>query len=575
MSTPPVSRGRAAPQGSSTLPNQAIPTQSGPSAQLPASAGSQASLPARQLSQLEVDPATLTVVRSRHPWRWVAAIAMLILVAQFINGLVTNPGWDWPAFAQYFTAPAVLHALWLTIQLTVYGTVLGFALGMALAAARLSKNPVLQTVSWTYVWAFRSIPLIVQLLFWFNIAYLYQNLSIGIPFGPSFFSFDVNATISGMAAAVIGLGLHQAAYSAEIIRAGILSVDQGQLEAAAALGIPKRRQFFKIVLPQAMRGILPNAANEVISLFKGTSIVSTMAIAELFYQVQVIYGRNGRVVPLLMVATVWYILLTTVLSIVQYYVERHYAKGAVRTLPLTPWQKVQRKITNINAGRQEAILRGRPMSTIEISEAPRAVDRAYAVEVHGVHKSFGALEVLRGIDLTVRRGEVTAILGPSGSGKSTLLRTLNHLEKVDSGLILVDGDPVGYRLKGTKLHELKEREILHQRSKVGFVFQNFNLFPHLTVLENVVEAPISAQRRNRREVDAEARTLLAESASATSCTPIPGNSPAASSSGWRSPGHSPCARRSSSSTNRPRHLIPSWSAKCSTSSSNSPKRAGH
>ena len=253
-------------------------------------------------SDHRLDPASLTVVRSRHPWRWVAAIGVLVVVAQFINGLVTNPGWDWPAFAQYFTAPAVLSALWLTIQLTFYGTVLGFALGVALAAARLSRNPVLQTVSWTYVWAFRSIPLIVQLLFWFNIAYLYQRLSIGIPFGPSFLSFDVNSAISGMAAAVIGLGLHQAAYSAEIIRAGILSVDQGQLEAAAALGIPKRRQFFKIVLPQAMRGILPNAANEVISLFKGTSIVSTMAIAELFYQVQVIYGRNGRVVPLLMVA---------------------------------------------------------------------------------------------------------------------------------------------------------------------------------------------------------------------------------------------------------------------------------
>jgi len=144
------------------------------------------------------------------------------------------------------------------------------------------------------------------------------------------------------------------------------------------------------------------------------------------------------------------------------------------------------------------------------SKVPARADRSFAVEVHGVHKSFGALEVLRGVDLTVRRGEVTAILGPSGSGKSTLLRTLNHLEKVDAGLILVDGDPVGYRLKGTKLHELKEREILHQRSKVGFVFQNFNLFPHLTVLENVVEAPVSAQRRNRKEVDAEARKLLAD-----------------------------------------------------------------
>ena len=135
-------------------------------------------------------------------------------------------------------------------------------------------------------------------------------------------------------------------------------------------------------------------------------------------------------------------------------------------------------------------------------------DEQYAVEVRGVHKSFGALHVLRGVDLTVRRGEVTAILGPSGSGKSTLLRTLNHLEKVDAGLILVEGDPVGYRLKGTRLHELRERDILRQRAKVGFVFQNFNLFPHLTVLENVIEAPVSAQKRNRKDVETEALELL-------------------------------------------------------------------
>lgn len=310
------------------------------------------------VATLDVDPASLTVIKARHPWRWVGAAIGLILLAQFVNGLITNPGWDWPTFARYITAPVVLQAVWLTIQLTVYGTVLGFALGIAIAAGRLSKNPVLQTISWTYVWAFRSIPLIVQLLFWFNIAYLYQSVSIGVPFGPSFVTFDVNSTVSGIAAAVIGLGLHQAAYSAEIIRAGILSVDAGQLEAAAALGIPRRRQFFKIVLPQAMRGILPNAANEVISLFKGTSIVSTMAIAELFYQVQVIYGRNGRVVPLLMVATVWYILMTTVLSIVQYYVERHYAKGAVRTMPLTPLQKVRRRVALLSAQARQSSTMG-------------------------------------------------------------------------------------------------------------------------------------------------------------------------------------------------------------------------
>ena len=293
------------------------------------------------------DEADLRVVPTRHPWRWVVAAAALVLVAQFVHGLVVNPGWDWATFAQYFTAPSVLSALWTTIELTLWGTVLGFGLGVLLAVARLSNNPVLQVISWTYVWAFRSIPLIVQLLFWFNIAYLYQTLTLGIPFGPGFLEFNVTGVISGFTAAVVGLALHQAAYSAEIVRAGIISVDHGQIEAANALGIPRGRQFVKIVLPQAMRSILPNAANEVISLFKGTSIVSTMAIAELFYQVQVIFGRNGRVVPLLMVATVWYIVLTTLLSIAQYYIERHYARGSARALPLTPWQRVVAKYREI------------------------------------------------------------------------------------------------------------------------------------------------------------------------------------------------------------------------------------
>ncbi|MFI9505566.1 amino acid ABC transporter permease [Nocardia sp. NPDC052566] len=290
-----------------------------------------------------------TVANARHPWRWVVSAAILVLLAQFAHGLVTNPGWDWPTFAKYFTAQSVLSALKVTLELTLWGTALGFLLGTLLAVARLSNNPVLRVISWVYIWAFRSIPLIVQLLFWFNIAYLYQRLSVGIPFGPAFFSFEVNGVISGFSAAVIGLALHQAAYSAEIIRAGFLSVDDGQLEAAAALGLPRWRQFRTIVVPQAMRSILPNATNEVISLFKGTSIVSVMAIAELFYQVQVIYGRSGRVVPLLMVATVWYIVLTTILSVAQYYIERHYAKGAHRTPPPTPLQRVRQKVRDIAA----------------------------------------------------------------------------------------------------------------------------------------------------------------------------------------------------------------------------------
>lgn len=294
----------------------------------------------------------LPVARTWHPWRWLVGAVALVVVAQFVHGLATNPGWDWPTFTRYFTARSVLEAVKVTVELTFWGTLFGFLLGIWLAVARLSKIPVLQVIAWIYVWAFRSIPLIVQLLFWFNIAYLYQRMSIGIPFGPAFLTFDVNGVISGFTAAVIGLALHQAAYSAEIIRAGIISVDPGQLEAAKSLGLPWRRQFFTIVAPQAMRGILPNAANEVISLFKGTSIVSVMAIAELFYQVQVIFGRNGRVVPLLMVATVWYIVLTTVLTVVQYYIERHFAKGSQRELPPTPWQRVRGKIAEITEERR-------------------------------------------------------------------------------------------------------------------------------------------------------------------------------------------------------------------------------
>ncbi|MFI0987577.1 amino acid ABC transporter permease [Streptomyces exfoliatus] len=274
--------------------------------------------------------ADLVVVPVRHPWRWVAVVVTAVLLVQFAHGLVTNPGWEWDVFAAFFTAETILRAVWVTLQLTFYGTALGFAVGIVLAFMRLSASPFLRSVAFGYIWAFRSIPLIVQLLFWFNLAYLYKELSIGIPFGPGFVSFDTMGLVGEMSAAVLGLALHQAAYAAEIVRGGVLSVDHGQSEAAASLGIPRLRQVRRIVLPQAMRSILPNAANEIISLFKGTSIVSVMAIGELFYQVQVVYGRNGRVVPLLMVATAWYVLLTTALSVVQYYVERHYAKGSVR-----------------------------------------------------------------------------------------------------------------------------------------------------------------------------------------------------------------------------------------------------
>ncbi|GAA1967589.1 amino acid ABC transporter permease [Kitasatospora viridis] len=272
------------------------------------------------------DPAGLRVVPARHPWRWLAGAAALLVSAQFLHGLVVNPGWDWGTFARYLTAPTILRAVGTTLELTAWGTVLGFALGALVALLRLSGSRILAGLAWTYTWVFRSIPLIVQLVFWFNLSYLYQHLALGVPFGPELWSLRTIDLLSAQGAAVLGLALYQSAYAAEVVRAGVIAVDPGQLQAAAALGIPRVRQIRRIVLPQAMRSILPNAANQVIALLKSTSVVYVMAIGELFYQVQVVYGRTGRVVPLLMVATVWYVLLTTVLSVLQYYVERHFSR---------------------------------------------------------------------------------------------------------------------------------------------------------------------------------------------------------------------------------------------------------
>lgn len=287
------------------------------------------------------------IVPVRHPGRWVAVAISLVLLAQLLHALVTNQALDWGTFREYILAPTVLHGVWVTVQLTMYAALAGFTGGVVLAFMRLSRSPLLRVIAYGYVWVVRSVPLLVQVLFWFNISYLYSRLSIGVPFGPAFFSFNTNHLVSSLSAAVIALSVNEAAFASEIIRAGMLSVSHGQLEAAAALGIPRRRQLIRIVLPQAMRSIAPNAANQLIGLFKSTSIVSVMAIMELFYTVQVIYGRTSRVVPMLLVATAWYVLLTTVLSIFQFYVERHFAKGTARTLPRTPVQRVRLAVRNL------------------------------------------------------------------------------------------------------------------------------------------------------------------------------------------------------------------------------------
>ena len=273
----------------------------------------------------------LTKKLLRQSARWVMVIVTFILLAMLVHLLVTSSSLQWGVVGHYFTSPDVLSGLVRTLYLTAIAMVVGIVGGTVLALMRLSKSLVLSTAASSYIWLFRGTPLLVQLLFWFNIASFVPRLSLGIPFGPSFVSASTNSLITILAAAVLGLGLNEAAYMSEIVRAGIVSVDAGQGEAALALGMTKRLVFRRIVLPQAMRVIIPPTGNQTIGMLKGTSLVSVISLPELLYSVQLIYARNFETIPLLVVASLWYLIVTSVLSIGQHYVERHFGRGRSRT----------------------------------------------------------------------------------------------------------------------------------------------------------------------------------------------------------------------------------------------------
>ena len=265
-------------------------------------------------------PDALRIVPQRRFGQWSAAVVVLALLGLAVNSVGRNKAFQWDVVADYFTSDAVLRGLWLTLWLTAVVMVLGFALGTLLAAFRLSANPVLRSVSWGYVWLFRSIPILVQLLLWFNIGALY----------PELFGVKTVNLLGPVEVAIVGLTLHEAAYAAEVVRGGILSVDRGQIEAAQALGLSRWRRGWRIVLPQAMRSIVPPAGNMLIGTLKGTAIVSVIAVNDLLFSAQLIYHRTYQVIPLLMVATLWYTVVTSVLGVGQYYVEKHYARGSER-----------------------------------------------------------------------------------------------------------------------------------------------------------------------------------------------------------------------------------------------------
>ena len=338
--------------------------------------------------------------------------------------------------------------------------VIGIVGGILLAVMRLSKNPVTSSIAWFYIWFFRGTPVLVQLFVWFNLGLVFEYINLG-PIYKDYWSTFMTPLLT----ALLGLGLNEAAYMAEICRAGLLSVDEGQTEASHALGMSHAKTLRRIVIPQAMRVIVPPTGNEVINMLKTTSLVSAVQYR------RTAPGRPGHRPDLgrhrwrcYFLAAAWYLVLTSVLSVGQYYIERYYARGSLPDPPADT----------------DAADQGEHAVTVQPLGGGSASRMTAMVKAEGVHKSFGPVEVLKGIDLEVQPGEVFCLIGPSGSGKSTFLRCINHLEKINAGRLYVDGELVGYRQKGDKLYELKDSEVALKRRDIGMVFQRFNLFPHMT-----------------------------------------------------------------------------------------------
>lgn len=277
------------------------------------------------------DGKPIKAVPVRHPWRWVTAVLVALFAANVVWSIATQARLEWSVVGEYLFSRQILDGLLLTLMLTSVAMLMGVLIGVLMAIMWLSPNPLVAGASWFYIWLFRGTPVLVQILFWFYLAALYPHVSIGVPFGgPELFGGSAKDLIPPVVAAIFGLGFNEGAYMAEIVRAGIGSVDEGQEEAAKALGMGRMQTMRRIVLPQAMRVIIPPTGNETISMLKTSSLVSVIAYAELLYSAQIVYSTNYKTIELLIVASVWYLVFTTVLTIGQFYLERYFARGASR-----------------------------------------------------------------------------------------------------------------------------------------------------------------------------------------------------------------------------------------------------
>jgi polar amino acid transport system permease protein len=270
----------------------------------------------------------INAVPVRHPGRWVGAAFIILVLALAGQSIITNPRFYWGTFRTYLFDVLVVQGVGWTLILTVTSMVMAIVLAILLAFMRQSDNPLFRYVSWFWVWFFRGTPVYTQLLFWGSVAVLYPQIVFGVPFGPELFHLDTQKVITYTVAAIVGLGLNESAYLAEIFRAGLKSVDNGQMEAAEALGMRKGKVMWRIILPQAMRVIIPPTGNETIGMLKTTSLVLAVPFTlDLTFVTNTLASRTFLPIPLLMVAAAWYLFITSVLMVGQYFIEKHYGKG--------------------------------------------------------------------------------------------------------------------------------------------------------------------------------------------------------------------------------------------------------
>ncbi|MGV9497136.1 amino acid ABC transporter permease [Streptomyces sp. NPDC003642] len=288
-------------------------------------------------------PEAIKAIPVRHYGRYISAVVALALLGGVVYAFAQGKI-NWGAIPDYFFDDRILDGVGKTLLLTVLSMAIGIIGGVLLAVMRLSKNPVTSSIAWFYIWFFRGTPVLVQLIVWFNLGLVFEYINLG-----PFYKDEWSDFMTPFLTALLGLGLNEAAYMAEICRAGLLSVDEGQTEASHALGMSHSKTLRRIVIPQAMRVIVPPTGNEVINMLKTTSLVSVVQYPELLRAAQDIGQTSGAPAEMLFLAAAWYLLLTSVFSIGQYYLERYYARGSSRSLPATPFQKIKANVLSLSS----------------------------------------------------------------------------------------------------------------------------------------------------------------------------------------------------------------------------------